>query len=99
MFDLLTLITFTPVVGILVLLFLPKERADLIRWVSAAAALVPLVLSIFLFLRFDRGAAGINDPNSFQFVVQRDWIKAFNIQYYMGIDGLSVSMVVLTALL
>ncbi len=99
MFDLLTLITFTPVAGILVLLFLPKERADLIRWVSAAAAFVPLVLSIVLFLQFDRTAAGINDPNSFQFVVQKDWIKAFNIQYYMGIDGLSVSMVVLTALL
>jgi NADH-quinone oxidoreductase subunit M len=99
MFDLLTLITFVPVAGIIALLFVPKERLGMIRWVAAAATLVPLILSVFLYLNFDRAKAGINDPTSFQFVVQKDWIPQFNIQYYMGIDGLSVSMVLLTALL
>jgi NADH-quinone oxidoreductase subunit M len=99
MFDILTLITFTPLVGVVAILLMPSSRRDLVRWTAAAAALVPLALSAILYAQFDRGAAGINDPSSFQFVVQTDWIKAFNIQYYMGIDGLSVSMVLLTALL
>ncbi len=99
MFDMLSVITFAPLAGALALLFVPKERRDLIRWVAAAAALVPLVLSVLVFIQFDRAKLGINDPSSFQFVVQKDWIQAFNIQYYMGIDGLSVSMILLTALL
>jgi len=99
MSDLLTLITFTPLVGMVALLFVPKERVGAIRWLSAVATLIPLLLSVYLYMNFDRAKAGINDPTSFQFVVQKDWIQSFNIQYYMGIDGLSVSMVLLTALL
>ncbi|MFN0151964.1 MAG: NuoM family protein [bacterium] len=99
MSDLLTLITFTPLVGMVALLFVPKERVSAIRWLSVVATLVPLLLSVYLYMNFDSTKAGINDPTSFQFVVQKDWIPSFNIQYYMGIDGLSVSMVLLTALL
>ena len=90
--NLLTYMTFIPVAGAAIVLALPNN-AKLIRWVSAAATVPPLLMAIWLFANFDRNQAG------FQFVEKYQWIPAFNISYYMGVDGLSISMVLLTALL
>src|SRR5574341_2229899 len=90
---LLSWITFFPLAGVLVILVLPGTRVKAIQYVSVAAAAVPLVLSILLVLRFTR------DTAVFQFVEHTPWIPPFNIEYYMGVDGLSVPMVFLTALL
>jgi len=97
--DILTWITFTPLIFIPLILMLPAERKTAIRWTAVAATFIPLVLSVYLYGAFDPDLAGINQPSSFQFVVQKSWIPSFNIQYYMGIDGLSVTMILLTALL
>ncbi len=91
--NVLSWITFFPLIGAAVILCLPKERPNLIRWTAAAASAVPLVLSIWLYGAFDRTTTAM------QFVTQVDWIPRFNIQYFMGIDGISVTMVILTALL
>src|SRR5512133_2165710 len=90
---LLTFILFTPTVAALVLLFLPKEEHNLIRWAALIASLIPLVLSILLWLRFNPGGTG------FQFQEQVDWYPAINSSYHLGIDGISLTMVVLTSLL
>jgi NADH-quinone oxidoreductase subunit M len=95
----LSWITFSPLLAIVPILLLPRSRPNWIRWTAAAGALVPLVLSGVIFATFDRHGVGINEPESFQYVIQSDWIPSFHIQYYMGLDGLSVSMVLLTALL
>lgn len=89
----LTLITFLPVVGALFILFVPKESKNAIRMTAAAFTGLQLLLAIWIFVNFDRSTAEM------QFTVQKQWIASFNIEYFMGIDGLSVSMVLLTAFL
>ena len=90
--NVLTYMTFIPLAGAAIVLALPNN-AKLIRWVSAAATVPPLLMAIWLFANFDRSQAG------FQFQEKYQWIPAINVHYYMGVDGLSISMVLLTALL
>ncbi len=89
----LTLITFLPILGIVLLLPIPGEKKNAIRIVAAMFTGLQLLLAVWLFIHFDRSTAAI------QFKEQYDWIPSFNIEYFMGIDGLSVPMVLLTALL
>lgn len=90
---LLTWIVFSPVVGMVVIAALPKQYPAVIRWISAIFAGVPLLLTIAVCLSFDR------DGTEMQFTEKVSWIPNFNIHYYVGIDGLSISMLLLTALL
>src|SRR3990172_6451218 len=91
--NLLTYMTFIPLAGAVVVLLLPGKAHNLIRWVSAAATVPPLLMAIWLFQNFDGSKPGL------QFVEKYQWIPAYNISYYMAVDGLSISMVLLTALL
>ena len=95
----LTLMTFVPLLGAVVITFMPKGSLNLIRWTAAGFTAVPLLLAGWIWQTFDRALAGVDSLDGFQYVVQLDWIKAYNIQYFVGIDGLSVAMVLLTALL
>ncbi|MCC6395631.1 MAG: NADH-quinone oxidoreductase subunit M [Bacteroidetes bacterium] len=102
----LTWITFLPVVGMVLVLLLPKESKDAIRWTALAATALQVVLAIALYARFDRTLAGINTEAGMQFVEKATWIDIqsvawfgrVHIEYFLGIDGLSVVMVLLTAL-
>ncbi len=88
----LTVILFWPALAsILVLLFGRNER--LIKNGSIAASLLPLGLSIYLLFGYDFSAGGM------QFDVQANWIPQLNASYHVGVDGLSVPLVFLTALL
>src|SRR6266481_2479096 len=89
----LTYMTFIPIAGALVVLCLPSGARDLIRWTAALITVPPLLLAIWLFFNFDRSQAG------FQFVEHYQWIPSFNIEYFVGVDGISITMVLLTALL
>ena len=89
--SLLTLITFTPMLGVLAILFLPKGAKDTARTVAAAATAVPLILATKLWIDFDASTA------AYQFVEKADWIKSLGVQYHMGGDGLSVPLGVLYA--
>ncbi len=77
----------------LIILALPRNNPNLVRWVSLITTAIPLALGVILYMNFDRGNAGI------QFMERVAWIPSFNIEYYMGVDGLSVPMVLLTVLL
>jgi NADH-quinone oxidoreductase subunit M len=90
---LLTLILFSPTVAALIMLLLPKERVGLIRWAAVLTSLVPLGLSIFLWTSYDPSISG------FQFVEKFPWYEAVNSSYHLGVDGISVPMVLLTTLL
>ncbi len=89
----LSLITFLPLLGAVLIAFLPSNNLALIRWTALAFTLVTWVLSLFLALAFATGSGG------FQFVEAADWIPTFGIQYKLGADGLSVLMIVLTTTL
>ena len=88
----LTVLTWLPMVGAIVLLFAPKGSLDVIRWLTLAVTVVTFVLSLWMWSAFDPSNAG------FQFVVNYAWIGD-TIGYRVGVDGISVLFVVLTALL
>src|SRR5437773_413887 len=90
---LLTLMIFIPLLGMAVVLALPSRAHDLIRWTATAFSAPPLLLAVALLVRFQPKGEG------FQFVQRAPWIEAFNIEYFVGTDGISITMVVLTALL
>jgi len=90
---LLTFILFLPAVGALVLLGLPAGREKLLRWVALTFSLLVFALSLAAWARFDPTMAG------FQMVEKVPWFAAIQADYHLGIDGLSLAMVLLTALL
>jgi len=90
---LLSWMTFFPVIGAVAILFVPSERKDIIKTMAAAAAAVPLILAVQLYMSFDRSTAAV------QFVEHYTWIPNFHIEYFVGVDGLSAPLVLLTALL
>ena len=88
----LTILTWLPLVGAALILFLPRAGLEAIRWVTFAVTAIVLVLSLLMWSAFDPANAG------FQFVVNYAWIGD-TIGYRVGVDGISVLFVVLTALL
>jgi NADH-quinone oxidoreductase subunit M len=86
----LTLLTFAPLAGALPILFLPARAKDAARTIALAAGLLTLALAAALFVRFD-GTSG-----ACQFVENRAWLGA-GIHYHLGVDGISVVLVLLTA--
>ena len=92
---LLSLMVFVPLLGMIVVLLLPRESEELTKRVTLGFTLIPLLIAVYLFISYDRSIIGEK-----QFVDGPvDWIAAFNIQYYVGLDGLSVTLLLLTALL
>ena len=93
---LLTLTVFLPALGALAILLV--VRGDrLVRWFAFSVGLGDLLLTALVFLAFDRG----QDAERFQLVDRLNWISAetFNASYFLGVDGLSAPMVLLTGLL
>src|SRR6185295_11568537 len=89
----LTLMIFIPLVGMAFILCLPSRAHGAIRAAGVAATVPPLFLGIWLLTHFDPQAPG------FQFVRRVPWIAQFDVHYHVGIDGISLTMVLLTALL
>jgi len=91
----LTLLTFFPLIGILILFFIPSERKDALRWTALITSLITFLISLWVLAMFDS-----SDPN-LQLVAQYNWITVagWNIQYYLGVDGLSILLLLLTTLL
>jgi NADH-quinone oxidoreductase subunit M len=87
---LLSLLVWLPIVGGLVVLALGEARVALGRWVALATSLLALALSVPLYQGFDTSTA------SFQFVEQLPWIPAFNATYHLGVDGISLPLILLT---
>jgi len=88
----LTFVTFLPLAGALLLLLFPRRDRD-IRIFSLVISVLTFVLSLHLPVHFRRG-----DP-SFQFSINHQWISSPNIRYHMGIDGISLWLVILTTFL
>ncbi len=91
-FPLLSIIIFTPLAAGLILLLVPAERKNLVRWISLAAAVIVLGLSGWLYASYDIAAGG------YQFVERIPWLPALGITYAAGVDGISLPMVLMAAL-
>lgn len=106
----LTWMTFFPLVGALVIVFLPNKWKEAIKYIAVLTTMVPLGLGVDVFMNFDRSlsanvtALKNSAPSldhglyGLQFVDHYVWIRSFNIEYFVGVDGISVLMVLLTAL-
>ena len=99
MFPLLTTITFLPLVGGIALLFLPKEQLGAIRWTALAVAGANLLLALILLLGYSQSNVSATFTGTFLFTEKLTWIASLGINYSLGVDGISVLLVVLTALL
>ncbi|MEI8166421.1 MAG: NADH-quinone oxidoreductase subunit M, partial [Chloroflexales bacterium] len=88
----LSLIWLSMAVPAVVIALIPSGQKELMRWVGAAFALISLVLSVLLFLAYDPGRSG------FQFVERLDWIPQLGISYLLGVDGISLPMLVLNGI-
>ncbi len=90
---LLTLITFLPAAGaVIIMLFMKKEQTKAIKGFATAVAVLDFLISLPLWFRFDKAEAG------FQFVEKVSWIPTIGVSYFVGIDGISVLLVLLTTL-
>ncbi|GAA4864333.1 NADH-quinone oxidoreductase subunit M [Luteimonas vadosa] len=89
---LLSLLVWLPILGGAAVLALGNGRPDAARWLSLAVGLATLLLSLLLFTGFDYSSPAM------QFVEAREWIPAYDIQYHLGADGISVALIALTTL-
>ena len=110
----LTWITFLPILGMVIILAIPSGQDDLsrersknyFRWITVAVTFIQVVLAFVIYANFNGGLAGVNNPGEMQFVEKFRWIQLesmpllgqVNIDYYLGIDGISAPMVLLTAI-
>src|SRR5271166_5046393 len=95
-FPLLSLITWLPLVGCAVIMFVRGDEATVAsnaRWTALWTSLIVLVLSVVLWVKFDQGEAG------FQFIEEVPWLPEYSVGYKMGVDGISVLFVLLSTLL
>lgn len=91
--QILTLVTFFPFIGVLLLLLVPQERHDTVKSVALIISFVTMLLSFWLYAMFDPIASGM------QFEVNIPWIESFGINYHVGIDGISLLLIVMTTIL
>ena len=90
---LLTYLLLVPIVGSILVLFFKQEQKQLIRWFALAISFVAFVLTLFVYFSFDPSNA------QFQFTHKLVWIKSLNVSYYVGVDGISLLLVLLTTFL
>jgi NADH-quinone oxidoreductase subunit M len=89
---LLSLAIWTPILfGVVLLAFGRDDQARLVRWIALIGAIVSFLVTIPLYTRFELGTAAM------QFVEHSSWIERFNVNYHLGVDGISLWFVLLTA--
>ncbi len=88
---LLSMLVWTPIIGGIWALIAGDRQEQTVKYFSLAVSVITFAFSVMLYLNFDTGTA------SMQFVEQVPWISAFDIQYYLGIDGIALPLILLTS--
>jgi len=91
--NLLSLLILVPAGGAVVVMLLPERRRELVQPLGFVLSLLPVPVALLLFARFERGTA------EFQFVEEVGWIDQLGVSWHLGVDGISLLMVVLTTIL
>ncbi len=110
----LSLITFIPLLGILAILLIPKGKdeesqnksTNYYRWITVGFTFIQLIMALVIYAGFDWTMPGVTDESTLQFVEKVRWIELsglpiigdLRIDYFMGIDGISAPMILLTAI-
>ncbi|MEA1881572.1 MAG: NADH-quinone oxidoreductase subunit M [Candidatus Marinimicrobia bacterium] len=90
---LLSWIIWLPIIGMVAIALIPRDKTELIKQVAAAVSGIQLAVVLYLWRTFDAA------NGTFQFLERAEWIPSFNITYILGVDGLSLPMVILMALI
>jgi NADH-quinone oxidoreductase subunit M len=92
-FPVLTAMVLAPIIGTIVIAFIPKSRPDMHRLTSIVTAFVVAAMSVWVLVEF------VPEDPGFQFVVSQTWVQSLDIKFALGVDGISLFLVVLTAVL
>jgi NADH-quinone oxidoreductase subunit M len=92
-YPILSLVIFLPIVGGAAVLLIPRNNPAMVRWASLILSVITFLISLPLYTNFDKTTANM------QFTEKCAWIPAFNINYSLGVDGISVLFVLLSGLL
>ena len=92
-FPLLSVIWLLPLAAVIIIMLIPKEKDFLVKYVSLAFTSVSFILSIYLFFSYDFKAGGL------QFIERAPWIPVIGINYFMGVNGINVTLVLLTGII
>jgi len=92
-FPLLSFLILAPAIGAIILSFIPGDRTKLLKMVTLGVSLLVFVVSLPLYFGFDQSRT------AFQFEEKHEWIPAFQATYHLGVDGLSLLMILLTTFL
>jgi NADH-quinone oxidoreductase subunit M len=122
---LMSLVIFVPTIAALLLIFVPKGREEVMRWIALFGTAITLSLSLWMFIDFRADVIDFNQTsdaygllnaraakmdsgrqeykaqgqNRHDWVARHRWISRFNIDYYLGVDGISMALVLLTTVL
>jgi len=91
----LNLVTFFPLAGVIVLLFIKAENKNTIRWTALGTSLITFLLSLWVLSKFHSDITDLQLPAHYPWIQVAGW----NIQYYLGVDGLSILLLLLTTFL
>ena len=91
--SLLTLVGISPLIGALIVLLIPAKKSELIKRAAFIVTLLIALFSILLAFRFDKAITG------FQFIQSNSWISAFNVNFAVGVDGISLVLILLSTIL
>jgi NADH-quinone oxidoreductase subunit M len=91
--SILTIITFLPLLGVLILLLVGKTKLNAIKTIALLVSLLNFIFSLYLYFNFSP------DTSAMQFSVKKVWIESLGISYHLGIDGISLFLILLTTFL
>jgi NADH-quinone oxidoreductase subunit M len=89
-YPILSTLIWLPIIAGLIVLFAGRNNAEFAKWFSLGAAILTFILSIPLYVAFD------TTTSAMQFVERVSWIPQYNVEYFLGVDGLSMPLVLLT---
>ena len=84
----LSMLIWTPIIGAIWALFAGDRQEQTVKYFSLAVAVLTFIFSVLLYQNFDNSYAGM------QFIEQQVWISAFDIKYYLGVDGIALPLIV-----
>lgn len=91
-FPILSAIILAPLIAVVILLFVSEKMIALIRTIAVVSTSISLVLSFYLLFAYDKAKGG------YQFIEKIEWVRSLGISYHLGVDGISVAMLVLTSI-
>ncbi len=96
--NILNIVCYLPIVGVALIMFMPRENENGVRWVANITAFLGFLVSIPLITEFNNPRY-IDQASGFRFIIDHPWIQLIGAKYKFGVDGISMLLVMLTTLL